>query len=112
MNSVEHFISSLQYLARDNPGLLAQLKQDIRADLKIFFSYIDELENPVDRPEVKDELEAQDDQSFSAVLSKYQGMIRDTELGNLRREASAIRCEGFLAELYRSLQPEPEEGVA
>ncbi len=114
MNSVGHFTSNLEYLVRNDPGLLTELKQDIRADLKSFFNYIDELENPVDRPDVKDVLEAQDDQSFNAILNKYHGVIRDTELGSLRREASAIRREGLLDELYRSLlrEPKQEEDVA
>lgn len=114
MNSVDRFIRNLEYLVRDDLGLLSGLKQDIRADLKSFFRYIDELENPVDRPDVKDVLEAQDDQSFNATLNKYRDVIRDTDLGNLRREASAIRREGLLDELYRSLlrEPKQEEDVA
>lgn len=112
MSSVEHFIHGLEYLARDRPDLLDEFRQDICRDLQIFFAYIKELENPVDRPEIKDELEAQDDFSFNSTLAKYRGMIRDTDLGNLRREASAIRREGDLSKLLQQLCIKPQEEVA
>lgn len=112
MTSVEHFIHGLEYLARDHLDLLDGFRQDICHDLQIFFAYIEELENPVDRPDIKDELEAQDDFSFNSTLEKYRGMIRDTDLGNLRREASAIRREGNLKELLQQLCHKPQEEVA
>ena len=111
MNPVEHFIHTVEYLARDDPDIITEFKSDLRDDLRIFLAYIEELESPIDRPGVKDELEAQDDVSFKHLLSKYRGVIRDIELGNLRREAAAICRDGLTGELLSQLCNDRKDGV-
>jgi hypothetical protein len=99
-------------MLRDHPDRLNEFRDDLQRDLTVMFAYIEELESPIDRPEVKDELEAQDDASFTSMVNKYHGVVTDADIGNLRREASAIRRQGQAAELFRTLRHTKEEGAA
>lgn len=107
MNNIDHFISNLEYLTRENPAQFDEFRRDIAQDLRSFLAYIEELENPINRPEVESRLEALDDASFNAILNKYPRIVRNTDLGNIRREASALHREGVITELFYRLIPAP-----
>lgn len=112
MSELDKFISSVEYLMRGHPGRVDEFKADICGDIQIFLAYIEELEREDDRPNTKNELEAKDDASFDTVLNKYRGIIRDTDLGNLRRQASSLRRTGQVDALMKLLCPGSEEDVA
>lgn len=109
---IGHFIRNLSYMLRDHPDRIKEFRDDLHRDLTVMFAYVEELESPIDRPELNDELEAQDDASFNYMVSKYHGVVTDIDIGNLRREASAIRQHGRSAELLRELRNTKEEDVA
>lgn len=109
---ISHFLRNITYMLRDHPDRLEEFRADLQRDLTVMFAYIEELESPIERPSVTDELESRDDASFNALTTKYHGMVSDIDIGALRREASAIRHSGTSAELLRELLNTKKEDVA